>query len=121
MEPGTEYEGLRDEILDGLRRLTAPDDSRPLLREVSYLALDLVRRIIADEPFPDGVPQPLPGANVIYVDAESVPQIISERAGVKVEIAPHPQEMGAFGAALFAAESLATETQEDNRLTVARR
>ena len=46
----------------------------------SYLALDLVRRIIAGEPFPDGAPQPLPGANVIYVDAESVPQIISERA-----------------------------------------
>ena len=46
----------------------------------SYLALDLVRRIIAGEPFPNGVPQPLPGANVIYVDAESVPQIISERA-----------------------------------------
>jgi len=46
----------------------------------SYLALDLVRRIIAGEPFPDGASQPLPGANVIYVDAESVPQIISERA-----------------------------------------
>jgi hypothetical protein len=32
------------------------------------------------------------------------------RAGVVVEIAPHPQEMGAFGAALFALESaMATE------------
>lgn len=51
----------------------------------SYLALDLVRRIIAGEPFPDGALQPLPGTDgakpcVIYVDAESVPQIISERA-----------------------------------------
>ena len=46
----------------------------------SYLALDLVRRIIAGESFPDGAPQPLPESNIIYVDAESVPQIISERA-----------------------------------------
>jgi activator of 2-hydroxyglutaryl-CoA dehydratase len=30
--------------------------------------------------------------------------------GVEVEIAPHPQEMGAFGAALFALES-ATATE----------
>ena len=46
----------------------------------SFLALDLSRRIGLDEPFPDGAPQPLPGGNVIYVDAESVPQILSERA-----------------------------------------
>ena len=46
----------------------------------SYLALDLARRVIAGEPFPDGSPQPLSGASVIYVDAESVPQILSERA-----------------------------------------
>ncbi len=32
-----------------------------------------------------------------------VAEIISKRAKKKVEIAPHPQEMGAFGAALFAA------------------
>ncbi len=46
----------------------------------SFLAMDLSRRIGLDEPFPDGSPQPLPGGNVIYVDAESVPQILSERA-----------------------------------------
>jgi hypothetical protein len=51
----------------------------------SYLALDLARRVIAGEPFPNGAPQPLPKAagakpRVIYVDAESVPQILSERA-----------------------------------------
>ena len=46
----------------------------------SYLALDLARRIIAGEPFPDGAAQPLPGRSVVYVDAESVPQILSERA-----------------------------------------
>lgn len=34
-----------------------------------------------------------------------VAELLSARAGVRVEIAPHPQEMGAFGAALFAAES----------------
>ncbi len=34
-----------------------------------------------------------------------VAELLSERAGVEVEVAPHPQEMGAFGAALFAMES----------------
>ncbi|MFN2167816.1 MAG: AAA family ATPase [Anaerolineae bacterium] len=40
----------------------------------------MARRIIAGEPFPDGAAQPLPGRSVVYVDAESVPQILSERA-----------------------------------------
>jgi predicted CoA-substrate-specific enzyme activase len=31
-----------------------------------------------------------------------VAELLSARAGVEIEIAPHPQEMGAFGAALFA-------------------
>lgn len=39
-----------------------------------------------------------------------VAEIISQRARRKVEIAPHPQEMGAFGAALFGAESAAMES-----------
>jgi predicted CoA-substrate-specific enzyme activase len=39
-----------------------------------------------------------------------VAELLSTRAGVIVEIAPHPQEMGAFGAALFALES-ATATE----------
>jgi len=46
----------------------------------SYLALDLARRIIAEDKFPDGAPVPQPGANVIYVDAEDAPQIINQRA-----------------------------------------
>jgi len=46
----------------------------------SLLALDLARQIIAGEAFPDGAPVPRPGANVIYVDAEVVPQLILERA-----------------------------------------
>lgn len=33
-----------------------------------------------------------------------VAELLSSRTGIKVEIAPHPQEMGAFGAALFASE-----------------
>jgi activator of 2-hydroxyglutaryl-CoA dehydratase len=35
-----------------------------------------------------------------------VAELLSERAGIEVEIAPHPQEMGAFGAALFAMDVL---------------
>jgi predicted CoA-substrate-specific enzyme activase len=50
-----------------------------------------------------------------------VAEIISERANVAVEIAPHPQEMGAFGAALFAAEWLAREAEEEDTLSVAGR
>jgi predicted CoA-substrate-specific enzyme activase len=42
-----------------------------------------------------------------------VAEIISERANVEVEIAPHPQEMGAFGAALFAAQVQATGAGEE--------
>jgi len=33
-----------------------------------------------------------------------VADLLSERSRVKIEITPHPQEMGAFGAALFAEE-----------------
>jgi predicted CoA-substrate-specific enzyme activase len=33
-----------------------------------------------------------------------VAELLSARSGVEVEVAPHPQEMGAFGAALFARE-----------------
>jgi activator of 2-hydroxyglutaryl-CoA dehydratase len=33
-----------------------------------------------------------------------VAELLSLRSGIEVEIAPHPQEMGAFGAALFASD-----------------
>jgi predicted CoA-substrate-specific enzyme activase len=36
-----------------------------------------------------------------------VAELLSARAGVRVETAPHPQEVAAFGAALFAAEAFA--------------
>jgi hypothetical protein len=48
----------------------------------SYVALDLARRIIFGESFPDGSPVMNPKANVIYVDAEVVPQLTNERAVV---------------------------------------
>ena len=38
-----------------------------------------------------------------------VADLLGERAGVSVEIAPHPQQMGAFGAALFANELFSSQ------------
>lgn len=46
----------------------------------SLVALDLMRKIIAGEAWPDGCPQPCPGADCIYVDAENVPAILNQRA-----------------------------------------
>jgi hypothetical protein len=46
----------------------------------SFVGIDLAYRIIHNQGFPDGAPIVRPGANVIYVDAESVPQIMHERA-----------------------------------------
>jgi hypothetical protein len=46
----------------------------------SFVGLDLSHRIIHNLGFPDGSPVMHPGANIIYVDAESVPQIMRERA-----------------------------------------
>jgi len=46
----------------------------------SYWLLDLARRIIANETWPDGTPIMMQDAKVIYVDAELIPQLINERA-----------------------------------------
>jgi len=46
----------------------------------SFVGLDLAWRIVHNAGFPDGAPIVRPGANVIYVDAEMVPQILNERA-----------------------------------------
>ena len=46
----------------------------------SFVATDLAYRIIHNQSFPNGAPIKRPGANVIYVDAEMVPQILNERA-----------------------------------------
>jgi len=67
----------------------------------SLIALDLSRRVIHGEPFPDGSTNPYPdGRNVIYVDAELVPQLINERAKAwKVDTSklflmmPNPNDM----------------------------
>jgi activator of 2-hydroxyglutaryl-CoA dehydratase len=52
-----------------------------------------------------------------------VAELLSARARVQAEVAPHPQEMGAFGAALFAAElcdALRFEELGDKQGTVGR-
>jgi hypothetical protein len=46
----------------------------------SYVALDLAKRIVNDETWPDGSEIPHQGANVVYIDAENIPQIHNERA-----------------------------------------
>lgn len=44
----------------------------------SYLTLDLARRIIANEPMPDGTP-PARAGSVLYVDAENRPMVLKQR------------------------------------------
>jgi hypothetical protein len=46
----------------------------------SLVALDLARRIIHGQPFPDGAPVPCPGSNVLIVDAEGAPALLNQRA-----------------------------------------
>ena len=46
----------------------------------SMIALDLCKRIIHGENWPDGAPNTFKGRNAIYVDAELVPQITLARA-----------------------------------------
>lgn len=45
----------------------------------TFVALDLAKRLVAGEGWPDGSAMGREGARVVYVDAESVPQIINER------------------------------------------
>lgn len=46
----------------------------------SYVALDLARRLIHQGTWPDGTPVRERRRNVVYVDAEAIPQVINERA-----------------------------------------
>lgn len=46
----------------------------------SMLALDLCRRIIEGQPWPDGSPMTRPGAKCIYVDGERIPSVHNDRA-----------------------------------------
>ena len=46
----------------------------------SFVATDLAYRIVNNKGYPDSAPIARPGANIIYVDAEMVPQILNQRA-----------------------------------------
>ena len=46
----------------------------------SMVALDLARRVIHGEPFPDGAPNAFPRRNVLLVDAEGAPALLRQRA-----------------------------------------
>lgn len=46
----------------------------------SFVSLDLAWRVTNGQAWPDGSPMIRPGANVIFVDAEAVPQIHHQRA-----------------------------------------
>jgi len=46
----------------------------------SFVVTDLAWRIVHNRGFPDGAPVKRPGANIIYVDAEMVPQILNQRS-----------------------------------------
>jgi predicted CoA-substrate-specific enzyme activase len=83
------------EVLDRIRTGERTDDIiRGLFDSVAKRILEmdtLTGRVI------------MTGGVVAFNDI--VAELLSARAGIEVEIAPHPQEMGAFGAALFALES----------------
>ena len=66
----------------------------------SLVALDIAKRVIHGESFPDGAINPSEGKNVIFVDAEMIPQLISERAKLwKIDtgklflMQPNPNDM----------------------------
>lgn len=46
----------------------------------SFLALDLAKRVIQGDQWPDGQPNLAKRRNIVYVDAEQVPQLANERA-----------------------------------------
>jgi hypothetical protein len=48
----------------------------------SLVALDLARRIIHSEAWPDGATQTRPGWPILWIEAENVPQILAHRAGL---------------------------------------
>src|SRR4030066_200090 len=54
--------------------------SKGTTNPAAFVALDLAWGLIHNKCFPDQKPIPRPGCNVLYVDAEMVPQILNERA-----------------------------------------
>ncbi len=83
------------EVLDRIRAGEMTDDI------VRGLFDSVARRIVEMDTLTGRVI--MTGGVVAFNDI--VAELLAARAGVRVEIAPHPQEMGAFGAALFAADS----------------
>jgi (R)-2-hydroxyacyl-CoA dehydratese activating ATPase len=83
------------EVLDRIR------DGEKVGDIVRGLFDSVAKRIVEMDTLTGGVI--MTGGVVAFNDI--VAELLSARAGVKVEISPHPQEMGAFGAALFALES----------------
>lgn len=80
------------EILDRIRMGEKIDDI------VRGLFNSIVKRIVEMDTLTSKVV--MTGGVATFNDI--VPVLLSDRTGTEVEIAPHPQEMGAFGAALFA-------------------
>jgi predicted CoA-substrate-specific enzyme activase len=80
------------EVLD---RIRAGEDRDEIIRG---LFDSVVKRVLEMEPLEGRVI--MTGGVVAHNDI--VTELLSARAGVEVETAPHPQEMGAFGAALYA-------------------
>ncbi len=87
------------EVLDRIRAGEKADDIvRGLFDSVAKRILEmdtLTGRVI------------MTGGVVAFNDI--VAELLSIRAGIEVEVAPHPQEMGAFGAALFAEGSFSSQ------------
>jgi predicted CoA-substrate-specific enzyme activase len=80
------------EILDRIRLGEKIDD---IIRGVFD---SVAKRIVEMDRLTDRVI--MTGGVIAFNDI--VAGLLSSRAGIEIEIAPHPQEMGAFGAALFA-------------------
>ena len=89
------------EVLDRIRAGEGMDDI------VRGLFDSVAKRIVEMDTLTNRVI--MTGGVVAFNDV--VVELLSARMGVEVEVAPHPQEMGAFGAALFAAESVAGKQQ----------
>jgi predicted CoA-substrate-specific enzyme activase len=82
------------EILDRIRLGEKLDDI------VRGLFDSVTKRIVEMDTLTDRVI--MTGGVIAFNDI--VAELLSARAGIEVEIAPHPQEMGAFGAALYASD-----------------
>jgi predicted CoA-substrate-specific enzyme activase len=82
------------EILDRIRA------GEPLDHIVRGLYDSIAKRIIEMDTLPGRVIM----TGGVVAHNPIVAELLSARTGIEIEIAPHPQEMGAFGAALFAQE-----------------